>query len=128
MSESAPTAHIATLGCARNSVDSDELAGRLEQSGWHLVDDSDDADVTVINTCGFVEAAKRESIDELMSAAAGGRPVVAVGCLAERYGEQLAASLPEVAAVLGFDDYVSIGDRLSDVVAGRPVAAHTPTD
>src|SRR5436305_8880734 len=120
MSAGAPTAHIATLGCTRNSVDSDELAGRLENSGWSLVGDSDDADVTVINTCGFVEAAKRESIDELLSATGDGRRVVAVGCLAERYGEQLAESLPEVDAVLGFDDYASIGDRLRDVIAGRP--------
>src|SRR5947208_2010880 len=124
----APTAHISTLGCARNSVDSDELAGRLEQSGWALVDDTDDADVTVINTCGFVEAAKRESIDELLAATDEGRPVVAVGCLAERYGETLAASLPEVAAVLGFDHYSEIGARLADVVAGRPVPAHMPRD
>src|SRR5436190_7603338 len=124
----APTAHISTLGCARNTVDSDELAGRLEQSGWALVDDADDADVTVINTCGFVEAAKRESIDTLLAAAAGGRPVVAVGCLAERYGAELAGSLPEVTAVLGFDDYAEIGARLADVVAGRPVRTHAPTD
>jgi ribosomal protein S12 methylthiotransferase RimO len=128
MSVGARTAYIATLGCARNSVDSDELAGRLEQAGWSLVDDGADADVTVVNTCGFVEAAKRESIDEMLAAAGEGQRVVAVGCLAERYGDQLAASLPEVAAVLGFDDYATIGDRLSDVVAGRPHQAHAPTD
>jgi ribosomal protein S12 methylthiotransferase len=122
-----PTAHITTLGCARNSVDSDELAGRLTEAGWTLVDSRDDADVSVVNTCGFVEAAKRESVDELLSAADGDRPVAAVGCLAERYGAQLAGELPEV-AVLGFDDYATIADRLADVVAGRPVPAHTPTD
>jgi ribosomal protein S12 methylthiotransferase RimO len=122
------TAHITTLGCARNAVDSDELAGRLEQAGWSLVDNRDDADVTLVNTCGFVEAAKRESIDELITATDGSRPVVAVGCLAERYGAELADSLPEVAAVLGFDDYAAIGDRLADVVAGRPLPAHKPTD
>src|SRR2546423_7809073 len=122
------TAHLTTLGCARNSVDSEELAGRLEHAGWTLVDDSNDADVTVINTCGFVEAAKRESIDELFAAAGTGRPVVAVGCLAERYGAQLARALPEVAAVVGFDDYTVIGDRLADVVAGRPVTPHQPRD
>src|SRR5436190_15721500 len=116
MSGGAPTAHISTLGCARNAVDSDELAGRLVQSGWTLVDDRDDADVTVINTCGFVEAAKRESVDELFAAAGDGRPVVAVGCLAERYGAELARALPEIAAVVGFDGYATIGDRLEDVV------------
>src|SRR6266576_312190 len=122
------TAHLTTLGCARNSVDSEELAGRLEHDGWTLVDDYDDADVTVINTCGFVEAAKRESVDELFAAAGNGRPVVAVGCLAERYGAELARALPEIAAVVGFDGYATIGDRLADVVAGRPVPAHKPAD
>ena len=128
MSGGALSAHITTLGCARNSVDSDELAGRLVQAGWSLVDNRDDADVTVINTCGFVEAAKRESVDELLASTEGGRPVVAVGCLAERYGDQLAGSLPEVAAVLSFDDYAAIEDRLADVVAGRPLPTHQPSD
>src|SRR3954470_13343598 len=128
MSGGVGAAYISTLGCARNTVDSDELAGRLEQAGWSLVDNSDDADVTIVNTCGFVDAAKRESIDELLSAAGEGRRVVAVGCLAERYGEQLAASAPEVSAVLGFDDYAQISDRLADVVAGRPHQPHTPAD
>src|SRR4051794_5878305 len=128
MSGEAGAAYISTLGCARNTVDSDELAGRLEQAGWSLVDSGDDADVTIVNTCGFVDAAKRESIDELLSASSDGRRVVAVGCLAERYGEQLAGSLPEVSAVLGFDDYAAIGDRLADVVAGRPHQPHTPAD
>jgi ribosomal protein S12 methylthiotransferase RimO len=122
------SAHLLTLGCARNGVDSDELAAKLEASGWSLADDPDDAAVTVINTCGFVEAAKRESIDALLNAADAGRPVVAVGCLAERYGAKLAAELPEVAAVLSFDDYATIGERLDDAVAGRPVPAHQPRD
>src|SRR3954462_12442727 len=121
MSGAVGAAYISTLGCARNTVDSDELAARIEGAGWSLVDNSDDADVTIINTGGFVEAAKRESVDELLSATGDGRRVVAVGCLAERYGEQLAASLPEVSAVLGFDDYAAIGDRLAAVVAGRPL-------
>src|SRR3954468_21986228 len=109
-------AHLVTLGCARNSVDSEELAGRLEADGWTVASDGAGAAVTVVNTCGFVEAAKRESIDVLLDAADDGRPVVAVGCLAERYGAELAAELPDVAAVLSFDDYASIGGRLDDVV------------
>jgi len=115
------------LGCARNEVDSEELAARLERDGWQVVDDADNADAVMVNTCGFVEAAKRDSIEQLLAASDGGRPVVAVGCLAERYGEQLASELTEV-AVLGFDDYASIGDRLDDVVAGRPLVPHTPRD
>ena len=95
---------LVTLGCARNDVDSEELAARLERDGWKVVDDPDSADAVMVNTCGFVEAAKRDSIEQLLAATDTGRPVVAVGCLAERYGEQLASELTEV-AVLGFDDY-----------------------
>ena len=118
---------LVTLGCARNEVDSEELAARLEAAGWTLTDDSDSADAVVVNTCGFVDAAKQESIDTLLAAADDDRRVEAVGCLAERYGEQLAGALPEV-SVLGFDDYAAIGDRLDDVLAGRPLVPHTPRD
>jgi ribosomal protein S12 methylthiotransferase len=117
-----------TLGCARNDVDSEELAGRLEDAGWEVVADADKADAVLVNTCGFVEAAKRDSIDALMAAHDTGRKVVAVGCLAERYGEQLARELPEADAVLGFDDYADIGGRLDDVLAGKPLTAHVPRD
>jgi ribosomal protein S12 methylthiotransferase RimO len=115
------------LGCARNDVDSEELAARLERDGWQVIDDPDAADAVMVNTCGFVEAAKRDSIEQLLAASDTGRPVVAVGCLAERYGDQLAAELSEV-SVLGFDDYASIADRLDDVVSGKPLVAHTPRD
>src|SRR3954452_16477814 len=117
---------LVSLGCARNDVDSEELAARLEAEGWRLVDETDEADAVLVNTCGFVEAAKRESIDTLMAAHDTGRKVVAVGCLAERYGADLARELPEADAVLGFDDYTDIADRLDDVVAGRTRPAHSP--
>ena len=119
---------LLTLGCARNEVDSEELAGRLDGSGWRLVEDPAAAEVVVVNTCGFVESAKKDSIDTLLAAADTGRKVVAVGCLAERYGNTLAASLPEADAVLGFDDYAEIGARLDDVLAGRPLVPHRPRD
>src|SRR4051812_13668719 len=122
------TVRLRTLGCARNGVDSEELAGRLEAGGWRLVDDDDEAAVVVVNTCGFVEAAKQESIEALLEASGEARPVVTVGCLAERYGDQLATALPEVSAVLGFDDYAGIGDRLDAVLAGETLAPHTPRD
>ncbi|PRX51116.1 SSU ribosomal protein S12P methylthiotransferase [Prauserella shujinwangii] len=119
---------LLTLGCARNEVDSEELAGRLAAGGWQLSGDPEDSDVVVVNTCGFVESAKKDSVDTLLAAADTGAKVVAVGCLAERYGAELAESLPEADAVLGFDHYPDLADRLGDVVAGRAVAAHTPTD
>jgi ribosomal protein S12 methylthiotransferase RimO len=116
-----------TLGCARNEVDSEELAGRLTAEGWDLVEDPATADIALVNTCGFVAAAKKDSIDAILEAGDGGGKVVAVGCLAERYGRELAAELPE-ATVLSFDDYAVIGERLSDVLAGKPLEAHVPTD
>ena len=124
---SAPrTVSLVTLGCARNEVDSEELAARLTASGWDLTS-ADDASVVLVNTCGFIQAAKQESIEELFSAAESGAKVAAVGCLAERYGADLAQELPE-AQVLGFDDYGDIGARLDDVLAGRRRPAHTPRD
>ena len=127
---------LLTLGCARNDVDSEELAGRLAADGFALVDDPEDADTVVVNTCGFVDAAKKDSIDTLLAAAdlkdadggAGVKAVVAVGCLAERYGAELADSLPEADAVLGFDDYTDIASRLRAIVAGERPHAHTPQD
>jgi len=119
---------LVTLGCARNEVDSEELAARLHGDGWELVEEADGADVVVVNTCGFVEAAKRESIDTLLAASGTGARVVAAGCMAQRYGRELAESLPEAHAVLGFDDYPEISARLHDVLAGRPHIPHEPGD
>ncbi len=118
---------LVTLGCARNEVDSEELAARLENAGWTL-DDSGDASVVLVNTCGFIDAAKKDSIDTLLAAADSGAKVVAAGCLAERYGAELAESLPEADAVLGFDDYAEIGERLDGVLTGRRHQSHIPRD
>ena len=124
---------VVTLGCARNEVDSEELAGRLSAEGWTLVDDAAAADVAVINTCGFVEQAKKDSIDALLEAndlkqTARTQAVVAVGCLAERYGAQLASQLPEADAVLGFDSYQDMSSHLTSILAGEKVSSHTPGD
>jgi ribosomal protein S12 methylthiotransferase len=118
---------LVTLGCARNEVDSEELAGRLAAEGWELADEAE-ADVVMVNTCGFVEQAKKDSVDTLLAAADTGAKVVAVGCLAERYGDQLAESLPEADAVLGFDDYDDIAARLQSILAGTPHVPHVPRD
>jgi ribosomal protein S12 methylthiotransferase len=120
------TVRLVTLGCARNEVDSEELAARLETAGWALTE-RPEADVVVVNTCGFIQAAKQESIDELLDAASSGAKVVAAGCLAERYGSQLAEALPE-AQVVSFDDYPDIAARLDAVAAGERWTAHTPRD
>src|SRR3954462_9780483 len=119
---------LGTLGCARNEGDSEELAGRLSADGFRLVSDPAEADTVLVNTCGFVEQAKKDSVDALLEAAdlkggagsGGPTSVVAVGCLAERYGAELADSLPEADAVLGFDDYPDIAARLRSIIAGEP--------
>ncbi|GAA4702728.1 ribosomal protein S12 methylthiotransferase RimO [Phytohabitans rumicis] len=116
------------MGCARNEVDSEELAGRLHAEGWEVTTDGERADVVLVNTCGFVEKAKQDSIQTLMAAADTGAKVVAAGCMAERYGRELADSLPEAHAVLGFDDYPDISARLGAVLAGERHDAHTPRD
>ncbi len=136
--KAAPRAHAATvalltLGCARNDVDSEELAARLEEGGFRLVDHPEDAETVVVNTCGFVEAAKKDSVDTLLEASelkreATTQAVVAVGCMAERYGHELADSLPEADAVLSFDDYPAIADRLRSILAGTAHTPHVPRD
>jgi ribosomal protein S12 methylthiotransferase RimO len=127
------TVHLVTLGCARNEVDSEELAARLSDGGFALVADPEAADAVMVNTCGFVEAAKKDSVDTLLAAAdlkeAGrARAIVAVGCLAERYGTELAEAMPEADAVLGFDDYADVAGRLRSILAGERHRAHVPHD
>jgi ribosomal protein S12 methylthiotransferase RimO len=127
------TVAVVTLGCARNEVDSEELAGRLAADGWTLVDDVESAEVALVNTCGFIESAKKDSVDALLEANSlkghgTTRAVVAVGCMAERYGNELAEALPEADAILGFDDYKDISARLQSIVAGEKHTAHMPRD
>ena len=113
---------LVTLGCARNEVDSEEMAGRLDAAGWETAGEGEQADVVVVNTCGFVESAKKDSIDTLLAASDTGAKVVAVGCLAERYGKDLAEQLPEADAVLGFDSYGDLSTHLQSVLDGAPGA------
>ncbi len=127
------TVALVTLGCARNEVDSEELAGRLSADGWTLVSDPALAEVALINTCGFIESAKKDSVDALLEAhslKSNGvtKAVVAVGCMAERYGDELSDALPEADAILGFDDYKDISLRLQTIIGGGSIAAHKPKD
>ena len=127
------TVAIVTMGCARNEVDSEELAGRLAAEGWTLVEDVDSAEVAVVNTCGFIESAKKDSVDALLEANSlkghgTTKAVVAVGCMAERYGKDLADALPEADAILGFDDYKDISAKLQSILSGNTHTSHTPQD
>jgi len=130
---STPRVSIVSLGCSRNDVDSEELAGRLLADGWAIEAGDGDTDVILVNTCGFIEQAKKDSIDTLLQAsdlkeAGKTAKVVAVGCMAQRYGKELAAELPEADAIFSFDDYTDIGSRLRDVLDGRSFIAHDPID
>ena len=127
------TVALVTLGCARNETDSEELAGRLAADGWQLVSDPANAEIAVINTCGFIESAKKDSIDALIQAhslKSNGvtKAVVAVGCMAERYGNELAEEMSETDAILSFDDYKDISTRLNTILDGGKITPHIPKD
>ena len=120
---------LVTLGCGRNEVDSANAAGLLAASGYRVVDDPEQADAVLVNTCAFVEAAKRESIETVLDAAAlkrtgTARKVLVMGCLAERYTEELRAELPEVDAVVPFADYRRLPGLLG--AGGTATAAPAP--
>jgi ribosomal protein S12 methylthiotransferase RimO len=113
------TVAIVTLGCGRNEVDSENAAGMLAAAGYRVVADPEQADAVVVNTCAFVEAAKRESIETVLAAAAlkehgRARTVLVTGCLAERYTGELRVELPEADAIVPFADY----GRLPQLLGG----------
>jgi ribosomal protein S12 methylthiotransferase len=96
---------VVTLGCPKNQVDSDKLEGTLQAAGYERALSPEDAGVVVVNTCAFIEAARQESVDTVLELADARRPgarLVVTGCMAERYGDELAAALPEVDLVAGF--------------------------
>ncbi len=96
---------VETLGCPKNQVDSDKLTGTLLAGGLVPAPGPDDAELVVVNTCAFIEDARQESIDVILDLAdrrRSGAELVVTGCMAERYGDELAEALPEVDAVVGF--------------------------
>ena len=131
-SEAGARVAIVTLGCGRNEVDSDQLAGLL-QGQYEVVDDATRADVVLVNTCTFIEPAKKESVDTILAAAdlkdadrahadgrdAPTRGVVVIGCMAQRYPQELSESLPEADAIVGFAGYPALPGLVGDILAGR---------
>lgn len=110
--------HIVTLGCSKNTVDSEVLAGQLHANQLELASTIEDADTLVINTCGFIDAAKEESIQAILEAAELKRQgslqrLVVAGCLSERYGSDLRDEIPEVDHVFGTEAYEQIIKALS---------------
>jgi ribosomal protein S12 methylthiotransferase len=121
-----PTYWLETLGCPKNEVDSDKLAHRLSEDGYLSAPSPERADLIVVNTCAFIDAARRESIDSVLALAdakADRSRLVVTGCLAERYGEELAAALPEVDLVAGFGAPLVHEERR---VAHSPVELGSP--
>ncbi len=114
--------YVETLGCPKNQVDSDKLAGTLLADGMEATDEPGAADLIVVNTCAFIEAARRESIDTVLALAdrrRDGARLVVTGCMAERYGDELAVALPEADEVSGFG--VPLGHRKLIPVSEAPV-------
>jgi len=124
MTTEAPSVWLTTLGCAKNQVDSDKISGQLAEAGYRQVDAIDDADVVMVNTCAFIEAARQESIEAVLDAAGRKRAsakVMVVGCMAQRYETELAAALPEVDDVVGLDRYGELIGRIDALTEWEPI-------
>lgn len=121
---SAPSVWLTTLGCSKNQVDSEKLSSVLTESGYRLAAAPEEADVVMVNTCAFIEDARRESVETILEAAATKRVearTVVIGCLAQRFGPELAEALPEVDAVLGLDRYADLVPTLDGLTGWQPV-------
>ena len=119
---------IETLGCPKNQVDSDKLVGTLVTDGLVAAEGPEEADLVVVNTCAFIEAARQESIDTVLELSDLRRPgarLVVTGCMAERYGDELADALPEVDLVAPFGAALTGSPRASVPTAGTPVTLGT---
>jgi ribosomal protein S12 methylthiotransferase rimO len=109
---------IDTLGCPKNFNDSEFAAGILEENGYEIIDSPDDADIIMVNTCGFINDAKKESIEHIFEMnerrKAGGKLVVS-GCLSQRYSEELSKEIPEADCIIGVNQYNKLPEILSDI-------------
>ncbi|MBR3296542.1 MAG: MiaB/RimO family radical SAM methylthiotransferase, partial [Firmicutes bacterium] len=121
---------IKTLGCEKNTIDSEFAAGLLVNEGNTLTDDPQDADVIIVNTCGFIEDAKRQSVEtilELADAKTEGQRLVITGCLSQRYAGDLSKDIPEADLILGVNDYKKLPQLLAGKDAERvTVSAEDP--
>jgi ribosomal protein S12 methylthiotransferase len=119
-----PTLYLETLGCAKNQVDSEKLITLLAESGYSSAESPEHADVVMVNTCAFIEEARRESIDTILELEARKSPdarAVVIGCMAQRFGSELETNLPEVDAVLGIDRYGELVGVLDELTGWQPV-------
>ncbi len=121
---SPPSVWLTTLGCAKNQVDSDKLTAILAEAGYAAARSEEDADVVMVNTCAFIEAARQESIETILDHGARKRDdarLVVLGCMAQRYETELVDALPEADAVVGLDRYGELVGRLDAMTGWQPV-------
>jgi ribosomal protein S12 methylthiotransferase RimO len=122
---SAPTVWLTTLGCSKNQVDSDKITSVLGSSGYLDASSPETADVVMVNTCGFIEDARRESVEtilELADAKRSDAKLVVMGCMAQRYESELIAALPEADAVIGLDRYPELVGELDAMTGWQPIS------
>src|SRR5882757_2753663 len=115
--------YFVSLGCPKNQVDTELMLGQVQAAGHALVDAPEGADVIVVNTCAFIDAAKEESVDTILEMAqhkkTGAQKLVVTGCLAQRYADELAKDIPEIDHILGSSDFPSIAKAL-DAPVSKP--------
>jgi ribosomal protein S12 methylthiotransferase len=119
-----PSFWLTTLGCAKNQVDSEKLTALLSASGYLAAGSAEEADVVMVNTCAFIEEARRESVETILSVQEVKRPqarTVVLGCMAQRFGVEVEAALPEVDAVVGLDRYGQLVSTLDRLTGWEPV-------
>ena len=104
---------IVSLGCMKNRVDSENILGLFDRNGYEITNDPKDSDIIVINTCGFIESSKKESIENILEMIQYGKKVVVTGCLAQRYLEDLKKEIPEVDLYIPIKDYSHFNEKLS---------------
>ncbi|WKV09075.1 30S ribosomal protein S12 methylthiotransferase RimO [Thermoanaerobacterium sp. CMT5567-10] len=123
---------IISLGCAKNTVDSEKMLGIIKEKGYNIVNNENDADVLIINTCGFIESAKRESINYIIEMGKLKekrlKSLIAAGCLSERYKEELLSNLPELDAVIGTGDFLKIYEIIESTLNGKRVLEYGHAD
>jgi len=120
----APTVWLTTLGCSKNQVDSDKISSVLGDSGYVDATDPESADVVMVNTCGFIETARQESIDTILDLAESKRDdakLVVMGCMAQRYEQELIEALPEADAVIGLSRYGELLDEVDYLTGWQPI-------
>lgn len=122
-----PKLGLISLGCAKNLVDSEHMLARLRDAGWEITEDMTEADVGVVNTCGFIEAAKTEAIETILETAQNKQTgnmkgLVVTGCLVQRYADEMRAELPEIDVFCGTGSYDDIVDAANAALKGQQAA------